>query len=263
MNYKALARFFYANVPGVAAARFAAMDLLASYLMKPEFAGTLHLSVGTGLIVDVGANRGQSIAAFKRFAPQSHIDAFEADPICAERLISRYRSHPTVTVHQCALADRSESATFYVPRYGWWACDGMGATDLATATEWLRDPGRMFRYNDAKLRVQEYPVEYRTLDSFNLQPVLLKLHAQGSELAIVKGSKQTIQKYEPAIMCAFPKVELTTHLREWGYQPHVLNRNTFSRGVAGPEFTFTWFLADRHMRKLPVSGLARGPQNSI
>jgi FkbM family methyltransferase len=258
MNYKALARFFYANVPGLAAARFAAMDLLASYLTKPEFGGTLHLSVGTGLIVDIGANRGQSIAAFKKFAPQSHIEAFEADPKCAGRLISRYRSDPTVTLHECALADRSRSATFYVPRYGWWACDGMGATDLAMATAWLRDPGRMFGYNEAKLKVKEYPVEYRTLDSFNLKPVLIKLHAQGSELAIVKGSRQTIQRYEPAIMCAFPNDELTTHLRASGYLPHAFNRNSFSRGVASLEFTFTWFLADCHTRKVPVTGPSPG-----
>jgi FkbM family methyltransferase len=253
MNYKPLARFFYANVPGVAAARFAAMDLLASYLTKREFGGILHLSVGSGLVVDVGANRGQSIAALKKFAPQAHVEAFEADPKCSERLISRHRSDPTIRVHECALADHSGSATFYVPRYGWWACDGMGATDLAMATEWLRDPGRMFGYKEAKLKVKEYPIEYRTLDSFNLKPVLIKLHAQGSELAIVKGSRQTIQRHEPAIMCAFPKAELTALLREWGYQPHEFSRNTFSQGLASSEFTFTWFLTDCHTRKLRTS----------
>ena len=106
MKTKSLVRFLYANVPGLAALRFGAMDLSASYIHKPEYKGTALLPIGNGLIVDVGANRGQSIAAFKRFAPASTLIAFEPDPRSADRLKTRYRSDTTVTIEQSALGAR-------------------------------------------------------------------------------------------------------------------------------------------------------------
>ena len=75
MNTKALVRVLYANVPGLAAARYALGDFLAPYASKPEYVGARLIR--SGLIVDIGANRGQSIAAFKRLSPGSTIVAFE------------------------------------------------------------------------------------------------------------------------------------------------------------------------------------------
>src|SRR5664280_85263 len=99
MNAKAVARFLYASIPGLAAVRFAAKDLAARHFSKPEFQGVPHLSIGSGLIVDIGANRGQSIEAFKRLAPTSHIVAFEPEPRSAAHLASRHRRASTITVH--------------------------------------------------------------------------------------------------------------------------------------------------------------------
>jgi len=106
MNLKALARYCYANIPGLAAARFAAKDVAASYLLKPEYGGTFLLSIGNGLIIDIGANRGQSIAAFKKWAPRSNIVAFEPEPRSAGRLTARYQADETVRIHCCALGEK-------------------------------------------------------------------------------------------------------------------------------------------------------------
>jgi FkbM family methyltransferase len=130
-------------------------------------------------MVDVGANRGQSIPAFKNLAPESNIVALEPEPKSAERLALRYRRDPTVTIHGCALGERATTVTFFVPTYGRWDCDGMSAIGRKAATEWLRDPGRMLLFNEAKLTVKEHQIECRTLDSYKLAPLLIKLHAQG------------------------------------------------------------------------------------
>jgi FkbM family methyltransferase len=252
VNAKALARFLYANVPGVAAIRFAAKDLMASRLGKPEYRGVRWLSIGNGLIVDIGANRGQSIAAFRRLVPTSNIVAFEPEPTSARRLAFRYLADRSVTIHACALGTQSGAMTFFVPSYGRWNCDGMAATDRKTATEWLNDSGRMYRFDEAKLAVAEHAVECRTLDSYKLSPQLIKLHTQGAELDILKGARQTVQQHRPALMCAFPTPTVTDFLADLGYRPYVYGHECFTPGIAIRPVTFTWYLTDSHTGHVPI-----------
>lgn len=252
MNAKALARFLYASVPGVAAVRFAAKDLAAPFFSKPEFLGVPHLSGTPGLIVDIGANRGQSIEAFRRLAPASNIVAFEPEPRSAVQLQARYRGDSSVTVHGCALGASPGGITFFVPKYGWWNCDGMSATDYKTATEWLRDPGRMLRFDEKKLTVAEHFVECRTLDSFGLAPYLLKVHAQGAEFDIFKGAQTTIEQHRPALMTAFPSPEVDELLGSWAYRPHDYRDGCFRAGMAKRPRTFTWYLTEEHLKQLPT-----------
>jgi FkbM family methyltransferase len=254
MNAKALARFLYANIPGLAVVRFAAKDLAAPYFSKPEFQGVPLLSVGSGLIMDIGANRGQSIEAFKRFAPAARIVAFEPEPGSAAQLTSRYHRDSAITVHRYALGSGSGVLTFFVPRYGEWNCDGMSATDYREATEWLRDPGRMLLFNEANLTVKEHLVECRALDSFNLAPRLVKLHAQGAELEILKGSQTTIIQHRPALMLAFASTAVNTLLGSLHYRPYDYRNGYFAPGIAKQPRTFTWYLTDDHLSRVPVRG---------
>lgn len=256
MNVKAFARFLYANVPGAAAARFGAMDLTAAYLSKPEYSGVARLSVGDGLIVDVGANRGQSIAAFRKLAPRSRIVAFEPEPRSAARLAQRFRLDEAVAVHGYALGSRAGSLTFYSPTYGRWGCDGMSATSREAATDWLRDPGRMYRFDEAKLTVQEHPVECRSLDSFALAPCLIKLHAQGAELDILEGAMNTLRRHRPALMCAFPTPAVSGFADGFGYRPYIYRDGRFVSGTSRPPVTFTWYLTDEHVRGVSFEGAA-------
>ena len=212
MKVKAFTRFLYANVPGLAAARFGLKDLTAPYFTKPEFRGVAHFSTRNGLIVDVGANRGQSIEALRKFAPHSSIAAFEPEPRLVTYLQSRYRRNPTVTIHGCALSTSSGTISFFVPKYGLWNCDGMSATDDKAATDWLNDSGRMSFFNEKRLSVEEHVVERRALDSFGLAPWLIKLHAQGAEFDILQGAHTTIKRHQPVLMAAFPTEEVNNLL---------------------------------------------------
>jgi FkbM family methyltransferase len=250
MNSKALTRYFYSSVPGLAIIRFAAKDLLSNLFSKPEYSGVVRFQIGDGVIVDVGANRGQSIAAFRRLAPESRIIAFEPEPRSSTKLVSRYRREQTVTIHNCALGENSGSIAFFVPTYGRWNCDGMSATTYDEATQWLQDPGRMLLFNRAKLKVDEYTIECRALDSFGLSPRLIKLHAQGAEHSILKGAQQTIWQHRPAMMCAFPQRAVTELLADWDYSPYTYRDSRFIPGVAEQPVTFTWYLMADHIRQL-------------
>lgn len=254
MRIKALARFLYGVVPGLAAVRFAAKDLAAPYLPKPEFWGVSHFSFGNGLIVDIGANRGQSIQAFRRFAPGCRIVAFEPEPKCAAQLQVRHHGDPSITLYRCALGSSVGGLTFFVPKYGQWDCDGMSATNYQSATEWLRDPGRMLFFDEAKLSVREHSVECKKLDSFGLAPCLVKLHAQGAELDILEGSQTTIKQHRPALMAAFPSAAVDALLATWCYRPYEYRNGYFEPGIAEPPRTFTWYLAEHHLNQVPARG---------
>lgn len=250
LNAKPVARFLYANVPGLASARFAVKDFVASYVTKAEYRALTLFPLHKRLIIDVGANRGQSIAAFKKFAPTSEVVAFEPAPRLAGRITALYRSDPTVRIHQNALGAQTGVATLYIPHYGWWDCDGMAATELHCATEWLNDPGRMYRYDARKLSVQSVEIDCQTLDSFRLAPHLLKLHAQGAELDILRGALKTLRRHRPAVMSAFPSADFTDFIAELGYQPYIYADGDFRAGVAKPPVTFTWYLTNEHFAQM-------------
>ncbi|KYH00998.1 FkbM family methyltransferase [Bradyrhizobium sp. DOA1] len=247
MNLKAVARYLYANVPGAAAARFAVKDFSASYFLKREFLGIKLLPIGRGLIVDVGANRGQSIAAFKKLSPGSHIVAVEPEPQSAQRLALRHRRDDSVRVLECALGGSSGAIELFLPKYGRWECDGMAATSYNEATEWLKNPGRMYRFDERKLTVRMHRVTCKSLDSLALAPALIKLHAQGAELDILKGGQDTLKRQKPALMCAFASEPLTEFLVELGYRPYVYNEGHFQAGIAPRSVTFTWYLTEEQM----------------
>ncbi|WP_424627910.1 FkbM family methyltransferase [Bradyrhizobium sp. SYSU BS000235] len=253
MKLKAFARYIYASVPGAAAARFAAKDFTAAYVNKPEFGGVPWLDVGKGLIIDVGANRGQSIAAFRKAAPGAHIIAFEPEPRSAKRLAAHYHGDRTVEIDPCALGANAGMIAFFVPTYGHWDCDGMSALSHETATEWLRDPGRMYLFDETKLTVEEHPVICKTLDSLELCPRLMKLHAQGAERSILEGAQQTLLRHKPALMCAFPPDSLSHFLSGFGYRPYIYRQGHFIPGVAKRPVTFTWYLIDEDAQRVPLA----------
>ncbi|MBR0906448.1 FkbM family methyltransferase [Bradyrhizobium liaoningense] len=251
MKLKPYARFAYAMVPGIARARFAFMDLTAAYLSKPEYEGVVWPVNPDGLIVDIGANRGQSVSAFRRYRPRSEIAAFEPEPGSAERLRARFRRDRSVSVFGCALGAKPGSITFFVPSYGYWGCDGMAATSREAATDWLSDPGRMYRFDDAKLVVKEHHVECRTLDSFAMSPSLIKVHTQGYELEILQGSQDTLRQHSPALMCAFASEQISHLVSDFGYRPYAFDQGRFVPGLAQRPVTFTWYLTDNHIRLAP------------
>jgi FkbM family methyltransferase len=251
VNSKALVRYFYSVIPGLATLRFSFMDFSASFVAKPEYGGARWLSIESGTIVDVGANRGQSTKVLRKIAPSATLVAFEPEPASAKRLASLYYGDSSVTVHDCALGRDRGAITLFAPKYGRWNCDGMAAADVFTATEWLKDPGRMYKFDQQKLTVHKFEIVCNTLDSYGLSPKLIKLHAQSAELEILMGASQTIHIHRPAIMCAFASSEVTRFLSDFGYSPYAYDRaGVFHYGVAKRPVTFTWYLNELHERGL-------------
>jgi FkbM family methyltransferase len=242
-------RYLYANVPGIASACATIRDLTAARFAKPEYRPIAQLSVENPVIVDIGADRGRSIAAFRALARRPRIVAFDPESIYAAPLVRRYRSSPSVTIHACALGSHSGDITFYAPSYGRWHCDGMSARDRNAAVGWLSEPGAVYHFDRRKLRVHEYSIPCRTLDSFRLSPTLIKLDARGAEFSILQGAVQTLEQNRPALMCAFATAEITYFLARLGFDPYVYGSLGFTGGVAIRPMIYTWYLDRHHLRE--------------
>jgi FkbM family methyltransferase len=136
--------------------------------------------------VDVGANRG--IYAYWMGRRARGVDAFEPQPALAEYIRSaRLRN---VRVHQVALSDHAGAARLLVPED-----DGLArivssdAGDTTSAAAELELGART-----------ELGVEVRTLDSFDLRDVgFLKIDAEGHELAVLRGARETITTHRPVV----------------------------------------------------------------
>jgi hypothetical protein len=110
----------------------------------------------------------------------------------------------------------------------------------------------MLGFDENKLSVREYAVECKTLDSYDLSPSLIKLHAQGAELDILKGAIETIRRSRPALMCAFASSAFTEFAAQFGYLPYIYKGERFIPGIAERPVTFTWYLADNHRPLAPI-----------
>lgn len=144
--------------------------------------------------VDVGAHMGRHLIPMARcVAPTGRILAFEPLPACLESLAVAFDQawaplRPVVTIHGCALGDRSGQTEFVV------ACEAMGYSGLRE------------RKYDAVTTLERIPIEVRRLDEFALDlPSLayIKIDAEGGELHILRGAASTLERFRPVVTFEF------------------------------------------------------------
>jgi len=148
-------------------------------------------------VVDVGANRGQSVRSLHLVLPSPHIVAFEPNPRLAEYIKSRYQSG--VEVHNVALGRTISQLNLYIPSYGRWSWDTRASLD-AEAAEAAFSEVDFWRFNRDRARVDHISVPVRALDGFDLAPDLIKVDVEGTERAVVEGALKTIARNRPVLL---------------------------------------------------------------
>ena len=140
------------------------------------------LSEGAAVIFDVGANVGQSAAAYRTAFPQAAIHCFEPFASSFRELEERCRGWEGVRAHQLAVSDRSGTAVLHVNRTS--TTNSLFATSAAGAG--FVDPRQMESLDSTE-------VATTTLDDFcrehQIEHVsLLKLDIQGAEQKALRGT---------------------------------------------------------------------------
>jgi len=234
--------------PSLVNAKFALNEIYCrrfGHLFKPEFGGLYWFaSKWEGrLLIDVGAHRGRSIAACQIAVPDCRIVAFEANPDYAHRLKVRYDQSQSVAIESCALMDVPGSLRLHIPSYNDHPLEGVSSTDRQSILRWF-NIGQFYFADDKKLEIRSIDVTGKTLDSFGLDPVFIKLHIQRAELQALKGAEKTVTKYRPVLLVAYPWSALIDYLKWLGYKPFAYRERFFIPDTLGTEFT--WFLLPEH-----------------
>lgn len=212
---KTVLRTAQVNFPALLEFRYAAQRAYILLRGKPADSDFECLSLfqfePDEVLVDVGANRGQTIDTFRMYH-SNPIVAFEPNASLANRLKG-------VRVENCGLSDKPGQMTLHIPSYNGWDFDGQAALEITDdAAEYLRRS--IIGFNPAKLVIKNQLCEIRTLDEFDLKAGLIKIDTEGHELAVIRGATKTIERNKPAFIVENSSPQETTdYLNRFGYEP--------------------------------------------
>jgi FkbM family methyltransferase len=146
------------------------------------------------LIVDVGANRGQSIRFFKSCFPEALIHAFEPNPKLYKYLLKKIRDKD-IHIYAVGISNQKGRIPFYehiLDETSSFEMPASGSTYAATKNKVL-----LVKEQNAIKRT--YEVEVNTLDEmaqqyFGSRIDILKIDVEGHEAAVLEGASGILAK---------------------------------------------------------------------
>ena len=193
-------------------------------------------------IIDVGANVGNNTIAYAEWA--QNVEAFEPTPTTLKMLEANIEIAKQSSLSGIYWKGNSYTGNFIRDPSvvaGWYMYKGtyqpinvvanidvhkVAVTNRNIGTIGIQDHpehgGHNFAiYNATQVKKQQYVVNVpcRTIDSYNFEDVdAIKIDVEGSELFVIEGSEQTIDKYRPSV-----QVEIVPkQCAQYGYQPQDL-----------------------------------------
>ncbi|MDB5280368.1 MAG: methyltransferase FkbM family [Ferruginibacter sp.] len=152
-----------------------------AFLKQQEITGQ-----GTRVIVDIGANVGDTVLRYHALFPKAEIYAFEPFPDSFTTLQNRVSGIETVTGYQKAISDKSGTKEFFV--------------NHNTATNSLLQPQKMGLSSDKEVANKlVIVVDVLSIDDFcttnKIETIdILKLDIQGGELAALRGAAKMLKE---------------------------------------------------------------------
>ena len=140
------------------------------------------------LVIDVGANSGQSIDLFLELNPNCKIIAFEPNPRLAQNLKHIYSDNPNIQSFQLGISDIVGQKIFHENVF-----DATSTfEELKMTSEYLKLKSMILGVKPEEIVVESYPVEVTTLFDFIhdqcTEPIgILKIDTEGHEYACLAG----------------------------------------------------------------------------
>lgn len=202
------------------------------------------------VVIDVGANRGQSIASFRAVLDDPQIVAIEPNPLLARALHERLG--PGVRVVSSGLGSEASTVELHLPRYGHTVYDTRASLDRDEALAFL-GPQEFWAFDGARAGLEHVSVPIQTLDALDVDPMLLKIDVEGVDGPVVEGGLETIRRSKPVIVIERPSPNAVDWLDGLGY---VAARAAGSEGFMLRDMNGlnTFFLTDGHLRELTATG---------
>jgi FkbM family methyltransferase len=207
--------------------------------VEPDFAALATMTFLEGrVMVDIGANRGETIAAARLFQPKVPIVAFEPNPLLHDIIRTRNLPDPDLALNACGLGDTAGWFDLHVPYYKGVPFDGLASFRREEAATFLnRD--RLIGFDPRHQEVRTFRCEVKTLDSFGLKPAFVKIDVQGLEAAVIRGGIETIKAWRPIVLMENnDPAKDAADLMVLGYQPHAWRDGVLVAGQHGDLNTF-------------------------
>ena len=188
-------------------------------LHDDEFAGFRRISAPTRLILDVGANRGQSIATLKILFPDAIIHSFEANPLYGAVLKGLQTFfHGTVHAHGFGLGSQDATIPLYVP----WVFDTPFLEESSTRLDYYEKPWVAEKFRErGGLRLEKHLVDIRRGDDLELAPDVIKIDVEGAEHDVLIGLRETVLRHTPTLFVENSDWNnVTSYLSDLGYSPY-------------------------------------------
>jgi FkbM family methyltransferase len=200
---------------------------------EDDFNFLRHQALAQGLVLDLGANIGQSAISVAAVQPGLQILSIEANPACEAGLKATARLLGQRYQYRLVGVGASEGVlTFHVPvrssrmllQEGTFDPDSlMSPASVAR----MGVPGRDYTV----AVVASIPVI--TVDSLNLSPRVVKMDLQGLELAALQGMAQTLARSRPVLMIEIGErhEDIVKLLAEHGYARYHWDGQRLQAGV--------------------------------
>ena len=165
---------------------------------EPDFSVFKALRKESGLVVDIGANGGQSAIAFSFLLPKFKILSFEPNPALwrdldfIQRIIGQRFSFRKI-----GLGPQADQMTLFVPQIGDLAVTTRASLDRNAAAEHCV---RLKKEIGEQPEIGEVTVEIVPFDSLGLRPDIIKIDVEGYEHAVLSGMAQTLDAARPILL---------------------------------------------------------------
>jgi FkbM family methyltransferase len=190
-----------------------------------------------GLVLDVGASRGQSALSVLRRARQMEVFSVEPNRKHRWSLLLIWILHPLrFRFRMVAAGDDFARKTLHVPGRRASGLSAQASLDPAEfEKDYVRNRLAKVGFNAAdKTGYRRVAVRVVPLDCFSLSPDLIKLDVEGFEYQALKGLEKTLRLQRPALLIEINNIERwLPFLKSLGYAFYYYNRVTASFRVAG------------------------------
>lgn len=187
----------------------------------PDFEVLRNLDIESPMVVDVGANTGQSIQTVKTLLPGARILSVEPSPIVIARLVRFASTFSDVEIGAFAAAESFQVRTLFTPVVRkivftqWASLAEPSALDICRS---LVDAGfgptEPEEVTFHRARCIAAPLDQVVVDGCDV----LKVDVEGYEEGVIRGAVELIRGSLPMLILERPTVWLATMLRTWGYR---------------------------------------------
>lgn len=173
----------------------ALVDINEKFFFERKLLSFYKRTIGSTVhhVIDVGANKGQSIDFFLRLNKECNIYAIEPNPDLFELLQRKYKCFPNVHLFRCGISNVSGEREFFENIFDYTS----SFEEVNADSAYLSRKARILGVNPEQLIAKKYPVQVVTLHDFIRVHQLpnridiLKIDTEGHEYACLEGLFQT------------------------------------------------------------------------